>query len=39
MRKHSKVKLSVDFTELMTPSFIFNSQYRIKNVKGVLIDI
>ena len=33
MRKHSKVELSVDFTELMTQSFIFNSQVGVLNVK------
>jgi hypothetical protein len=33
MRKHSKVELSVDFTELMTKSFIFNSQVGVLNVK------
>ena len=33
MRKHSKVELSVDFTELKTQTFIFNSQVGVLNVK------
>jgi hypothetical protein len=39
MRKHSKVELSVDFTELMTQSFIFNSQVGVLNVKRCKRDV
>ena len=35
MRRHSKVELSVDFTELMTQTFIFNSQVGVLNVQKI----